>query len=55
MPSELRQEQAESLLRQAEADYAALAGGDIDEQQRALDRADAARTMLKAVAGAAGH
>ncbi len=55
VPSELRQEQAESLLRQAEADYAALAGGDIDEQQRALDRADAARTMLKAVAGAAGH
>ncbi len=48
VPSELRQDQAESLLRQAEADYAALAGGDIDEQQLALDRIDAARSMVKA-------
>ncbi len=55
VPAELRQDQAESLLRQAEADYAALAGGDIDEQQLALDRIDAARSMVKAAAGAQAH
>lgn len=55
LPSELRQDLAESLLRQAEADYAALAGGDIDEQQLALDRIDAARAMLDAVAGTQAH
>ncbi len=55
LPSELRQDHAESLLRQAEADYAALAGGDIDEQQLALDRIDAARSMVEAVTGTQAH
>ena len=55
VPADLRQDQAESLLRQAEAEYAALAGGDIDEQQLALDRIDAARSMLEAVAGIQAH
>lgn len=54
-PSELRLDHAESLLRQAEADYAALAGGDVDEQQLALDRIDAARAMVEAVAGTQAH
>lgn len=49
-PEDLRQEDADRLLRDAEAEYAALSDTDVDARQSALDRLDAARAMVEAVA-----
>jgi len=54
-PSDLRQGDADAMLRDAEAAYAALPGTDVDQQQLALDRIDSARAMQEAAAGGVAH
>jgi F-type H+-transporting ATPase subunit epsilon len=46
--AELAKDEADRRLQEAEAEYAALTAGDIEDQLLALDRVHAARSMVEA-------